>query len=250
MPCLGIPAGPGQNTYHQFPFISAFGGYVFGFEGGSFDPGDIGLDSNGAIEGAEFIDALYRGGYASGSLDYLTMADLFNQGRIPFMWTGPWQVRSVQDAGIDYGVAKLPLMDGNTPAPFVGSQGFFVNARSENQVLAQTFLLDYLATVDTMLRLFEVGDRPPALVAAFDQVSGDPDVAAFAASGADGMPVPNIPEMLRVWEALDGAIGVINNGTYGEEVTDNLGNTATNPADAAAAMEAAAERIRASLAGG
>ncbi|MDH3398295.1 MAG: extracellular solute-binding protein, partial [Acidimicrobiia bacterium] len=117
VPCLTIPVG---EPLHQFPFIAGFGGYVFGFENGAYDVADVGLDSSGAIEGATFLSRLYQDGYADGEVDYSVMADLFNQGAVPFMWTGPWQVEAVDAAGINYGVAKLPLMNGNPPRPFVG----------------------------------------------------------------------------------------------------------------------------------
>lgn len=244
--CLGLPAG---DAYHNFPFLSAFGGYIFKFEGGKYDPTDVGLDNPGAIQGAEFLDKLFRDGITSGTVDYGTMADLFNQGKIPFMWTGPWQITSVKDAGINYGVTKLPLMEGNTPHPFVGVQGFFLNAFSENTVLAQTFLLDYIATTDTMVKLYEVGDRPPALISAYDEVSSNPDVQAFGASAADGFPMPNIPEMSSVWGALGDAVSVIANGNYGEEVTTDSGETVKKPASAAEAMKAAAEQVRTAISG-
>ncbi len=123
LPCLAIPVG---EPLHQFPFIGGFGGYVFGFGNGAFDVTDVGIDSPEAIAGAVFLNALYRDGYAKSAVDYSMMADLFNQGAVPFMWTGPWQVDAVDAAGINYGIAPLPLMAGNVPRPFVGSQGFFL----------------------------------------------------------------------------------------------------------------------------
>ncbi len=231
LPCLAIPVG---EPLHQFSFIAGFGGYVFGFENGTYDLTDVGLDSSGAIEGASFLSRLYVDGYADGAVDYSVMADLFNQGTVPFMWTGPWQVEAVEAAGIDYGIAKLPLMDGLAPRPFVGVQGFFVNSFSENTVAAHTFLLDYIATSDTMVQLSAATKRPPALKSALDEVATDPNMAAFAESGIDGLPLPNIPELDLAWESLSNAFM-------------QLGQGADDPA---AVMNEAAESVRAVVATG
>lgn len=239
-PCLGLPPDP----LHQFPFLSAFGAYLFGSAGAGYVVGEVGLDAPAAVAGAVFLDALYREGYADGTVDYGTMADSFNQDRLPFLWTGPWQLGAVQGAGVDYGVAKLPAMDGNTPRPFVGAQGFFVTNSSQHPDLAAGFLLDYVATTETMLKLFEVTGRAPALRSAADVASADPDVATFLASGLDGDPLPNVPNMDLVWSELVEAFTVIDLGTYGETYTDASGNPATGPPDPAATLRQAAEAIR------
>ena len=230
-PCLAIPVG---EPLHQFPFIAGFGGYLFGFENGAYDLTDVGLDTSGAIEGATFLSNLYLDGYADGAVDYSVMADLFNQGAVPFMWTGPWQVDSVDAAGIDYGVAKLPLMDGLAPRPFVGVQGFFVNSFSENTVAAQTFLLDYIATAGTIVELSGATKRPPALRSALDVVSTDANTAAFAESGSSGLPLPNIPQLADAEGPLINLFMQIGQGTD----------------DPAAAMREAAEAVRAAVGAG
>ena len=230
-PCLAIPAG---EPLHQFPFIGGFGGYVFAFENGTFDTTDVGLDSAGAIEGATFLSRLYQDGYADGEVDYSTMADLFNQGLVPFMWTGPWQIVQADAAGIEYGVGRLPLMEGNAARPLVGVQGFFLNSFSENQVLAETFLLDYIATTETILQLSGAIYRVPALRSALNEITDDPNLAAFAESGIGGLPLPNVPELESVWGPLAEALEAISRGAD----------------DPAAEMATAAEAVRSVLGGG
>ena len=228
VPCLVMPFG---EPLHQFPFIASFGGYVFGFRDGTYDVTDVGLDSPGAIEGATFLSRLYQDGYADSGVDYSVMADLFNQGAVPFMWTGPWQLESVDAAGIDYGVAQLPVMDGNAPRPFTRVEGFFLNSFSENAALAQSFLLDYIATTETMVQLSEATNRPPALRSALDEVAANPVRAAFAESGIGGLPFPNIPELEGAWDLLGEAFVAIGQGS----------------GDPAATMANAAELVRAGL---
>ena len=91
---------------------------------------------------------------------------------------------------------------GGTPAPFVGVQGFMVSSFSEQKDLATSFVLDYMSQESSQLAMFEAGGRPPALTSAYDQVADDPDIAGFGESGANGIPLPAIPEMSNVWGSL------------------------------------------------
>ena len=210
LPCLAIPAG---EPLHQFPFLAGFGGYVFGFENRAYDLLDIGIGTPEAIAGATFLNGLYRDGYADSAVDYSTMADLFNQGSVPFMWTGPWQVEAVNAAGINYGVARLPDMSGRLARPLVGSQGFFLNAMSGIPESAMSFLLDYIATTETMVQLSVVTGRPPALLDALAGGSMDPNMAAFGESAANGVPLPNVAEMETVWGPLSAAFSALSGST-------------------------------------
>ena len=58
-----------------------------------------------------------------------------------------------------------------------GTQGFFINAQSKNVLLAQSFLNEFIATDDVMLKLYDVGKRPPAYLPALAKVT-KPDITA------------------------------------------------------------------------
>jgi maltose-binding protein MalE len=53
---------------------------------------------------------------------------------------GPWALDRIRASGVPYAVAPFFPDDG---APFLGVQGFMINAFSENILLAQTFLTEY-----------------------------------------------------------------------------------------------------------
>ncbi|MBM3694856.1 MAG: maltose ABC transporter substrate-binding protein [Actinobacteria bacterium] len=229
--CLALPAG--GDAYHHYPFLASTGGYIFAWDGTSYDPADVGLDTAGAIAGFEFFDGLVKDGYIDPAVDYGVMTNLFYNNQAAFMWTGPWalpDVKAAVAAGTLSGYATSPLPDilDNTATPFVGVQGFMVNAFSEQKALAQTFVLDYIATVDVMTQLYEVGLRAPAHIDAFNAVAADPDVQAFGESASAGNPMPNIPEMSSVWGALGDAVQAIY----------------TQSADAATALATAAAAVR------
>ena len=60
--------------------------------------------------------------------------------------------------------------------------------------------MNYIGTEEVQTALYEAGGRAPALTAAFEAAESDPIVAGFGDVGADGVPMPNIPEMGAVWE--------------------------------------------------
>ena len=212
--CVGLPGGgDAPDAYHNYPFLSAMGGYIFGYDSATgYDPADVGLDSEGAIAGMTFLQEQVDAGVI-GATNYDTAKAFFLEGSQPFWMTGPWEVGNLNDqTTINWGVAKIPTIGGNTPAPFVGAQGFFLSAFTENAVVAQSFLLDYIATQEAQQALYDADPRTPAFTAVLDTLSDDPVTATFAASAADGNPMPNIAEMSAVWAPLGENIQLVRNG--------------------------------------
>ncbi|MFQ5796478.1 MAG: extracellular solute-binding protein [Candidatus Bipolaricaulia bacterium] len=225
------------DPYHWFPVLSACGGYIFGTRpDGSLDPSDIGLATEGAIRGARLFDSMVEQGLLPAGVDWDTMTGLFFGGKAGMVISGPWLLGGAKSAGINYGVAAIPSIQcpngaHSVPRPFIGVQGFMVSAFSQNKTLAFDFLLNYVATTETMLELFNRDPRPPAYLPAFREVASDPDIAAFGGQATVGIPMPNIPEMASVWGAWADAQDLI----------------ATQQADPAVALRNAVEQIRAAL---
>ncbi len=224
--CVGVPGGgDGTDPYHQYPFLSATGGYIFGVADGVYDTADVGLDSEGAIAGGQFLEGLIDDGVV-GSLNYDGAKNLFLEGTEPFWITGPWEVGTLSDQDtVNWAVAKIPTIAGGTPSPFIGVQAFFLNAFSENKVVAQSFLLDFVATPETMAALYEADPRPPVYSSVIDAVADDPVASAFGASAADGQPIPNIPEMGSIWGPWGDNMLLLRNGELSAE--EALTNAAT-----------------------
>jgi len=123
--------------------------------------------------------------------------------------TGPWAVADARAAGINYGIAKLPAIEGQPMRPFVGVHGFMVSSFSANKLLAMVFLQEFIVTKEAKLALYEADPRNPAFLPALEVVAADPDVAAWAANEAVGIPMPSIPEMAAVWSAWADALTLI-----------------------------------------
>lgn len=215
------------DPYHFFPIQSAFGGYVFGrTEDGSYDPTDVGIDSPGSIAAAQWLQEMVENGHMKAGVDYDIMHTMFEQGEAAMIVTGPWALPRLRDSGVPYAISDIPEQrsDGR---PFIGVQGFMINSFSENKLLAQTFLTEFIATEEVMVRLYEAVPRPVAYEPARDDITNE-DIAAFGEVGAKGVPMPAIPEMSAVWSAWTDAIVLVTQGQQ----------------DAEPAFENAAEQIR------
>ena len=237
--CVGTPS---NDAYHNHPFIASAGGYVFASTGG-FDASDVGLDNAGAIASAEYLDGLVKNGTVY-SADYGGAMTNFQEGRALFWMTGPWARGDA--SAVNYGVGLIPQFDGNAATPFVGVRGAMVSSFSDNQVLAQSFILDFFATIEVQQAMYESDPRLPATKSLFAVVeAADPIAASFAASASNGIPMPNIPEMGSVWGPMADALNVIREQAYG--TNEETGVTINNATDA---VKLAAEQVRNAIAGG
>ncbi len=194
------------DPYHFFPIQTAFGGYVFGLTEEGYDPTDVGIDSEGSLAAATWYEAMVNDGLQPEGVDWEVMHALFESGDAAMIITGPWAIDRLNESGVPYAVAAIPAgPDGEAGRPFLGVQGFMISAFSENQLLAESFLLDFVATEEAMTALFEAGKRPSAFLPVFEAID-DETLLGFAAAGENGLAMPAIPEMSAVWSAWGDAV--------------------------------------------
>ncbi len=232
-----IPSDPvDSDPYHLYPVQTSFGAPLFGVnDDGSYNPDELLIGSDG---GNEFAATLVEWG-ARGVIDTAITGDIardeFAAGKAPYMLSGPWNLPAFTEAGIEYAIDAIPAAGPEAPTPFVGVQGFFISSQSENAIIANEFVVNYLGSEEAQLALYEAGGRPPALLSAFEIAAADnPDVGAFGEVGQTGVPMPAIPEMGAVWD------------NWGSTEAALVNNTAGDPTEAWQAM---AERIRTAIAG-
>ncbi len=195
------------DPYHFFPIQTAFGGYVFGLTEEGYDPSDVGIDSPGSIAAAQWLDMMVKEGHLKADIDWDTAHAMFENGDAAMIVTGPWALSRLRESGVPYAVAELPG-EVQEAQPFLGVQGFMVSAFSPDPLLAQTFLVDFVATEAIMQAIFDADPRPSAYLPVREQIQ-DPDLVGFSAAGANGLPMPAIPEMSAVWSAWGDAITLI-----------------------------------------
>lgn len=218
--CLGLPDG----GYHAYALYTSFGGYVFGKDAqGNYNPQDLGLDNEGSLKTAKFIEENVKNGCLPSPLDGNTALQLFTEGKEPFFITGPWNLASIISSTVPYGITSFP----ENGAPFAGVYGFMVNAKSPNVLLAQTFLTEYIASEEVMAQLAAGEMKASAYKPVFEKET-NADLLAFGQAGVNAIPMPNIPAMGSVWGAWGDAITLIVTGKQPYDV----------------AMQEAAQKIR------
>ncbi|WP_131105723.1 sugar ABC transporter substrate-binding protein [Ornithinimicrobium sufpigmenti] len=207
--------GQEGNAYNMYPYLAAYGGGIFPLlEEGGFDGSQAILDSEETLQGAEKIAWLAEQDALTVNLDGSNTIPQFVEGNTAFLVSGPWAIQQATEAGIDYAISPLPdFEDGGDPSPLLGVNGFYVSAASQNPQIAQTFVQEYVSRPDVQVALFEAGDRPPALIEAYDQVAEtNADIEAWGLAAEGGTPMPNIPAMNAVWGPLGIATASIVNG--------------------------------------
>lgn len=225
-------------SYDFYPVMSAFGGYVFGRDAnGNYNPADLGIGSAGTIAAGEYMAQYVEAGYLSPDINADVMISLFEAGDAAMILTGPWWLNRLREAGVPFAISDIPAGPAGPGVPFLGGQGFMISAYSENQLLAQVFLSEFIATPDAMLAIYNVDPRPPAFLPALVLIDDDA-IVAFQQAGANGIPLPSIPEMASVWGSWGNAIQFVITGELSPEeaysqaqaqVVELLGNLSAPP---------------------
>ncbi|MGW9114678.1 sugar ABC transporter substrate-binding protein [Microbacterium sp. NPDC055683] len=219
-------AGETGDGYTMYGLQTSFGAPVFvQDETGSYTS-EVGMGGDAGTAFAQWLhdNGSAGTGYISTTVDYDINNELFNSGQTPFTIQGPWAISSYADVP-NIAVNPIPSAGGETAAPFVGVQGFYLSAQSENALLAQEFLVNYLAQEDAQRALYEADPRIPAFTELAEEVASDPIIAGFLASSQNGVPMPSIPEMGSVWDLWNAAeVQIINGadpaGTWNQMVAD------------------------------
>jgi maltose/maltodextrin transport system substrate-binding protein len=204
----------GQNFF-AWPVIAGGGGFIFGRDAkGNLDPKVTGVNSEGAVRGAAMIEKLIQGGHMPAGAKYSDMESQFAAGKTAMMINGPWAWDNVRKAKIDYGVGAIPsVVPGMPSKPFVGVLGCMITAPSKNKDIAREFIENHLLKIDSLKMISaDVPLGTPANKAYFAELAADPNIAATMANAKAGEPIPNIPEMGRVWPAMDAALEAFTQG--------------------------------------
>lgn len=215
------------NAYYSHSFIAGGGGYIFGNGGTNKD--DVGIDSAGAISGANSMLAL-KEILPVNSADATTqiMEGLFDEGKIGAMIDGPWAVEGRKTAGVNFGIVKLPtLQDGKQQSSFSGIRSLFVSAYSKYPNAAQLFA-DFITSEDMLLKRFEKTSQIPPMLSLMDaeQIKSNEFVVPFVEQAQFAVPMPSIPQMGLVWTPYGAAFASMwNDGVKAEEALKTSAET-------------------------
>lgn len=207
LPFVINTGGADGDGYAYYGFQTSFGAPVFvQNEDGSYTS-EVGMGGDEGYAFADFLAEHGQGGDGVFSTDWTpdVAEQEFADGNAPYTVAGPWSIAAFTDAGIDVAVEPIPSAGGETAAPFVGVQGFYLSAQSENKLVATQFLTNYVTTDEAMQALYDADPRLPAFSTTAEAVASDPIVAGFLSAAQNGAPMPSIPEMGDVWEHWNAA---------------------------------------------
>jgi len=210
-----------QQFYYDYAFLASNGGYMFGDN--NTNKNDIGLNNDGAVEGGKFMQQLKESvlPIKTGDVNYDIKKGLFSGGTLAMDINGPWAISDYRSAGVDFGIAPLPSINGKPMTSFSGVKAYYVNAYTKYPN-ASKLLAEFLSSKESQLKNFEMNGILPSN----KEAAGDPKVAndeftkAFLEQFNNSTPMPSIPEMASVWGPITSAIADIWDG--GKDVKTSL----------------------------
>ena len=188
------------SIYYDLGFVRAFGGYIFKYENGAYDVGNIGLSNDGAVKAYEFINAMYtEHGLVSADVTADIARSNFQNGKTAYYIGGPWDIDGFTSAGTPFAIAKMPSLNGQPFVTPVGTQVSFVSNQSDEQA-ATWELIMYIINHGGM-DMYEAGDRIPAKLSdqENEKIQSNAYSKVFIAQIADGEPMPTVSEMGQLW---------------------------------------------------
>lgn len=212
-----------NNFYFSYAFLAANGGYVYKNNDGTLDPTDIGLGNEGSVKGLEFLNDLVN-------THKLMAADItgdiaksdFAAGKTGFYISGPWDVGTAKEGGINFEVIPMPTLEGKAPQPFMGVQVGFVNGNSKNQEVAWDLMEVFVEKGQDIV--YNTGHRIPV---AKDYAVKDDYTKAFMEQAKTANPMPNIPEIQAMWTPANNNLQLLSSGqvdakTAGQNMVDQI----------------------------
>lgn len=206
------------NIYYTILFTTANGNRLFGESG--FDTSSSYLNTADAVAGMKTFQK-FREIIPVASADLTTaIADgAFAAGTAAMHITGPWNVSSFKDAGLNFGVTTLPsLTEGGDPsASFSGTRGMFVSAYSSHPNEAALFA-EFLISEEMQKLRYEITGALPSV----DIPVEDEYTLGFIAQLDYAFPMPSVPEMTAFWESGNSASANIWDGADAQAELDAL----------------------------
>lgn len=206
---------------HSTAYYSA--GWIHGFDGYIMDAdGNVGLNKPETIEALEYHKKFVE--LMPGESEYATVNTLFQEGKAHATIGGPWLVSASRAAGMDLGIAPMPMIDETQIpiSPYMGVQGVQVlKYAAENKTEAVKAVLNALMQPEVGIVLAQVSGCAPAVEACYENeaVISDDVVMAMRETAENTIPMPNRPEMDIMWTVA--ADLLVNINMSGQDVSES-----------------------------
>lgn len=202
--------------YYTVVFTTSEGNRLFGING--TDRRNSNINSAQSVKGMKFFQSLRQiVNVPSSDLDSASVDGAFQGGNVAMHITGLWNVVPFEKAGVDFGVAPLPSLPGNTTpsSSFSGTRAMFVSAYTEHPAEANEFATFLMSEEMQRLR-FDITGALPSI----DTKVASPYAEGFLKQLEYAFPMPTVPEMGMYWEAMNNASKNIWDGADVEKELD------------------------------
>lgn len=197
---------------HSTPYYAS--GWINGFNGKILNENaEPELDSVNVIDALEYHKKFTE--LMPGETEYATVNTLFKEGMAHSTIGGPWLIPTVKQAGIDVGIAPMPVINatGQPISPYVGVQGIHILKNTvKNKKEAAQKVLRALMDSEIEIELAKATGCAPALTVCYEDenVKSDEIVMAMKETSEYAVPMPNMPEMDVMWTVVGNLLTDVN----------------------------------------
>ncbi|MBX2818980.1 MAG: extracellular solute-binding protein [Rhodothermaceae bacterium] len=201
------------EPFFFMPFLTGFGGWMMD------EDGNPTLNTPETIQAIQFIlDLRDKYKVIPRESDYNIAETLFKEQRAAAIINGPWAWGGYADAGIDYGLARIPRIaeTGNWSRPLVASKGYSLNANVEEEKLPYIRdVLEYLTNAEIQAQMAKEISSIPTIPSVREDsvIQGNPILRSSLNQVEVGLPMPIEPQMRQIWDGMRGAYQLIMNGS-------------------------------------
>ncbi|MFB4160998.1 extracellular solute-binding protein [Geomicrobium sp. JSM 1781026] len=206
------------EMYFAYPFLTGFGGYIFS------DDGDIGLNNEGTVRGAELLQSWHSNNWIPTSIDGEIQDGLFIEGNVGVSLTGPWNIPSYARGIGEENLRSAPLPElpnGEIASSFVTFKSWVLSPFSDEDYWAQD-LMHFITNDTNNMEYYRETNELPAVTHLLEdpEITDDPLIQGFAEQIQHGTAMPNTPEADQVWYPINDALQFIAEGQDIQEVLD------------------------------
>ncbi len=195
------------NAYYTIIFTTSNGNRPLSDSDVDFD----GINNSDAVDGMTYFQNLRKSILDIPSADITTAVadEAFKSGNCAMHITGPWNLATFRDAGLNFGVSAIPSLPGEDtpPASFSGTRTMFVSSYSEHPEEAADFA-EFLMSDDMQRLRYELTEAIPAVELNLD----DDHMSGFMEQLEYSYAMPSIPTMGKFWDAMNSASANIWDG--------------------------------------
>jgi len=201
------------EPFFFIPFLTGFGGWVFESDG--VTPS---LNSAAMVKALRFVrDLRDVHKIIPNESDYEIADALFKDQKAAMMINGDWSWAGYVQKGIDVGIAPLPMISetGLWCAPMTSPKGYSLSANVSPEKTERIIrLLRFLLSEENQLETVRAIMTAPTLRTLYNrtEITSNPIIMNSLLQIERGRPMPVVPEMRAVWDAMRPAYQAVMGG--------------------------------------